>query len=169
MKTLRRAASARAKIATMVVAARCGCSNFMSPKMAFEATVAPALLRGNGSSGPPLHFPNYYAGFRRYGFRVESHLPRLNMSYQMSELVFDVDVVIDRPGRRGPVHRRLLCGCDSARSSPSCFAAAASPFVRLSRRRPSRLPVLLIFLSEMSRVLRGSRLRPFVLSEVIEK
>ena len=152
----------------MVVAARCGRSNFMSPKMAFEATVAPALLRGNGSSGPLLHFPNYYAGFRRFGFQLESQLPRLNMSYQMSELVFDVDVVIDRPGRRGPVHRRLLCGCDSARSSPSCFAAAASPFVRLSRRRPSRF-VLLIFLSEMSRVLRGSRLRPFVLSEVIEK
>ena len=42
----------------------------------------------------------------------------------MSELVF-FDVVIVRPGRRGPLHRPL-CGCDSARSSPSCFAAAAS-------------------------------------------
>ena len=44
--------------------------------MAFEATVAPAFLRGNGSSGPLLHFPNYYAGFRRFGFQLESQLPR---------------------------------------------------------------------------------------------
>ena len=172
MKPLRCAASfEHSKVAKTAFAARCGRSSFRSPKMAFEATVAPALLRGNGSSGPPLHFPNYYAGFRRYGFRVESHLPRLNMSYQMSELVF-FDVVIDRLGRRGPLHRRLLCGCDSARSSPSCFAAAASSSVCAAFTASSFFLGLVLvdfLIGNVRRVLRGSRWRPFVSSEVIEK
>ena len=71
----------------------------------------------------------------------------------MSELVF-FDVVTDRPGRGGPLHRPH-CGCDSARSSPSCFAAAAPS--SLCGLHSTVLLVCLgssfvIFLSEMSDV-----------------
>ena len=113
--------------------------------MAFEATVAPALLRGNGSLGPLLHFPNYYAGFRRFGFQLESQLPRLNMSYQMSELVFDVDVVIDRPCRRGvledsgTVEPRLAGGLGADQQFPLGAAVNLRPVEESleARRTPS--------------------------------
>ena len=46
-----------------------------SSSIFLEATVAPALLRGNGSSGLLLHFQNYYAVLRWFGFQKGSQIP----------------------------------------------------------------------------------------------